>query len=115
MKEEKKSKTKVIGFRILIDKEDNFRRRMKTTGKSTLELLEDGILINESSNKEANLLAKKRMLIAERNEYLRKVKDNNLRIQAYNKRLKDKHSARYKDLSEEDNVIDLELFEEILK
>lgn len=112
MKEEKKSKTKVIGFRIPIDKEDSFRRRMKTTGKSTLELLEDGILINESSNKETNLLAKKRMLIAERNEYLRKVRDNNLRIQAYNRRLKSNYS-RYSDLSEEDNVIDISLLDKL--
>lgn len=115
MKEDKKkkSKTKVIGFRIPIEKEDSFRRRMKTTGKSTLELLEDGILINEDSKSEANILAKKRMAIAERNEYLEKAKDNNLKIEAYNRQLKNK-SSRYLDLSVEDNVIDKLLLEDLI-
>lgn len=115
MKEDKKkkSKTKVIGFRIPIDKEDSFRRRMKTTGKSTLELLEDGILINEDSKSEANILAKKRMAIAERNEYLEKAKDNNLKIEAYNRQLKNK-SSRYLDLSVEDNVIDKLLLDDLI-
>ena len=115
MKEDKKkkSKTKVIGFRVPIAEEDKLRRRIKTTDKSMLELLEDGILINEDSKSEANLLAKKRMLIAERNVYLEKAKDNNLKIEAYNRQLKNK-SSRYSGLPVEDGVIDKILFEDLI-
>ena len=112
-KKKKESKTKVIGFRVPRAEEDKLRRRIKTTDKSMLELLEDGILINEDSKSEANLLAKKRMLIAERNEYLEKAKDNNLKIEAYNRQLKNK-SSRYSGLSVEDGVIDKSLLEDII-
>ena len=53
------------------------------------------------------------MLIAERNEYLEKAKDNNLKIEAYNRQLKNK-SSRYSGLSVEDGVIDKSLLEDII-
>lgn len=106
----------LIGFRTPTSKDkDRIKKESEELGVPIYELVNLGLEVTKSSNNEATLLAKKKLEIAKRNDYLTKANDSNLKIQAYNRRLKDKYSARYKDLSEEDNVIDLELFKEILK
>lgn len=116
MAKKKKHNRNLIGFRTPSEEEKNrIKKEAEELDVSLYDLVTLGLELKKASTNEGTLLAKKKLEIAKRTEYLEKAKDSNLKIQAYNKRLKYLNSARYKDLSEEADVIDLEIFEELLK
>ena len=116
MAKKKKHNRNLIGFRTPSEEEKNrIKKEAEELDVSLYDLVTLGLEIKKASNNEGTILAKKKLEIAKRTKHLVKARDSNLRIQAYNRRLKDVNSARYKDLSEEADVIDLELFNNLLK
>ena len=112
----KKHNRNLIGFRTPSEKEkDRIKKEAEELDVSLYDLVNLGLELKKASNNERTILAKKKLEIAKRNDYLIKARYSNLRIEAYNKRLKYLNSDRYKDLSKEENVIDLDIFKELLK
>lgn len=91
------------------DKKEEIQKRCKqlkdSKGYTQVEIFEAGLLALEGGNDEQQIIYKKNKTIAERDKALIKVKDSNLRIEAYNRQLKNKNSSRYKDLKIDEDVI----------
>lgn len=112
----KTNNNNLIGFRTPTAKDrERIKEEVEELGVPIYKLVELGIELTKASNNERTVLAKKKLEIAKRTKNLINARDSNLKIQAYNKRLKYLNSDRYKDLSEEEDVIDLEIFKELLK
>ena len=85
----KKHNRNLIGFRTPSEKEkDRIKKEAEELDVSLYDLVNLGLELKKASNNERTILAKKKLELAKRNNYLIKARDSNLRIEAYNKRLK---------------------------
>lgn len=111
-KKDKNKTSDYVGFRAKTEKQkEEFYNRadtLKEKGISKADIFEAGLLALENGNSEEQILRRKNVLINERNEYLNKAMDSNLRIEAYNRQLYNRFS-RYKDLDFKDNVLTIEI------
>ena len=92
------------------EKKEDFKIRCKNLKAKHItqaEIFEAGLLALEGGNTEQQIIYKKNKTIAERDEAILKVKDSNMRIEAYNRQLKDRYKSRYGELSLDDNIINL--------
>ncbi len=108
----KGSKNDIINFRAgSEEKKKKYKDRIKKVTESKnirqIEIIENGLLVEEGKDEEQTFLNKKNRMKAIRNNALDEVIKANAVIEAYNKRLKDLNPNRYKFLNEEDNVIKL--------
>lgn len=101
----------IIGFRTPTLKEkERIKKEAEELDSSIYELVTLGIEAKKSLPSEKGLLAKKNLEIEKRNKYLKEAHDSNLRIEAYNRQLRDRFKRHKKITPVEDNVIDNELF-----
>jgi len=90
------------------DKKEEVKKRckkLKAKGYTQADIFEAGLLALEEGNKEQQIIYKRTKTIAERDKALIIIKDSNLRIEAYNRQLKNKNSSRYNDLKIDADVI----------
>ena len=113
-KKKSKKSADYVGFRAKHEqqKEEFYNRAetLKDKGFTKADIFEAGLLALENGNSEEQLLRKKNVLINERDSYLKKASDNNKRIEAYNRQLKNRFS-RYEKLDFKDNVLPIQVFD----
>ena len=108
----KKNNDNLIGFRTPSTKEkERINREAKELNVSLYDLVAFALDIKKAKSDEDTILANKKLAIIERNNHLKEARDSNLRIQAYNHQLIDR-VKRFEDLDINDNVIDLDIFED---
>lgn len=101
-------KDNLIGFRTPTEKEkERIKEEAENLGLSMYELVISGLKAERKINSESDILHRKKKAVNERNKYISLVNERNLLIEALNKQLKDKYKSKYKELSEEDQVINI--------
>lgn len=109
---EKGSKNDIINFRTgSEEKKEEYKKRIKkiteSKGIKQIEIIENGILVEEGKDEEQTVLNKKNLKKSVRNEALDVVIQANAVIRAYNLRLKALNPSRYNFLDEDEGTIKL--------
>lgn len=101
-------KDNLIGFRTPTEEEKiRIKEEAEALGLSMYDLVISGLKAEKNINSESDILHRKKKAINERNKYISKVNEKNSLIEALNRQLKNKYSKKYKDLPEEDQVLNI--------